>query len=192
MQQGSDEWFSARLGMVTASRLAEVLGSRAKRRRYAEELAIEIMRGYRTVREPNAFMAWGIETEPEARTAYEAHSGEIVDLVGFVIHPTIRRSGASPDGLVGNDGLLEIKCPTSQTHLKTIETQSVPEKYIPQMQWQMACTGRQWCDFVSYDPRVEDQLFCQRVMRDDDFITKAEAEVLKFLTEVDDLIGKEQ
>lgn len=192
MIQGSDEWFNARIGMATASRIADILGTKAKRKKYAEQLALEIRQGFRVVTEPNEYMIWGTETEPEARIAYEARSGSFVDLVGFVIHPTIKRSGASPDGLVGEDGLIEIKCPTTKTHMTTLDNYAVPEKYIPQMQWQMACTGRKWCDFVSYDPRIEDCYFCKRVMRDDEFIAKAEQEVIVFLTEVDDLIKKEQ
>jgi putative phage-type endonuclease len=192
MQQGSDEWFSARLGMVTASRIADVLGTKHRRRKYAEQLAIEIAMGKREAIKPNEYMIWGTETEPEARAAYEANSGSFVDQVGFVIHPNIERSGASPDGLVGEDGLLEIKCPMTKTHLATLEDYAAPEKHIPQMQWQMACTGRKWCDFVSYDPRIEDNYFCIRVVRDDAFIEKVEQEVIVFLTEVDSVLKKEQ
>lgn len=192
MKQGSDEWFNARIGMVTASRLADVLGTKAKRKKYAEQLSLETIQAFRVVTEPNEHMIWGTQTEPEARNAYEAHSGSIVDLVGFVIHPEIKRAGASPDGLVGDDGLVEIKCPTTKTHMTTLDDYAVPEKHKPQMQWQMACTGRKWCDFVSYDPRIEDSYFCKRVMRDDEFIARAEKEVIVFLTEVDDLIKKEQ
>jgi len=192
MEQGTDEWFNARCGMVTASRLTDVLGTKGKRRKYAEQLARESIQGFRVVTEPNEYMIWGTETEPGARSAYEARSGSLVDLVGFVIHPAIKRSGASPDGLVGEDGLVEIKCPTTKTHITTLDDYAVPAKHLPQMQWQMACTGRKWCDFVSYDPRIEDSYFCKRVMRDDEFIAMAEQEVIVFLTEVDDLIKKEQ
>jgi len=192
MEQGTDEWFAARTGMVTASRLADVLGTKGKRKKYAEQLARESIQGFRVVTEPNEYMIWGVETEPEARNAYEARSGSLVDLAGFVIHPTIKRSGASPDGLVGEDGLVEIKCPTTKTHQTTLDDYAVPSKHLPQMQWQMACTGRKWCDFVSYDPRIEDSYFCKRVMRDEEFIAMAEQEVIVFLTEVDDLIKKEQ
>jgi putative phage-type endonuclease len=192
MEQGTDEWFNARCGMVTASRLTDVLGTKGKRRKYAEQLARESIQGFRVVTEPNEYMIWGTETEPEARSAYEARSGSLVDLVGFVIHPAIKRSGASPDGLVGEDGLVEIKCPTTKTHITTLDDYAVPAKHLPQMQWQMACTGRKWCDFVSYDPRIEDSYFCKRVMRDDEFIAMAEQEVIVFLEEVDLIIEKEQ
>lgn len=188
MKQGTDEWFAARVGMVTASRIADVLGSKARRKKYAEQLALETIQGYRVVQPANEFMVWGTETEPEARSLYEAKTGSFVDLEGFVIHPAIKRAGASPDGLVGAAGLIEIKCPSSKTHLGYLKAGVAPRKYIPQMQWQMACTGRDWCDFFSYDPRVEESHFCVRVFRDDEFITATEMEVIVFLTEVDDLI----
>ena len=111
----------------------------------------------------------------------------LVDEVGFVPHPTIEMAGASPDGLVGDDGLLEIKCPNTATHIETLLSQSVPGKYNTQMQFQMACTGRQWCDFVSFDNRLPEelQLFVKRVPRDNEFIKQMEDEVVKFLNELD-------
>lgn len=175
--------------MVTASRIADVLGTKHRRHKYAEQLAVETLRGYRTVTAPTEAMSWGIETEAEARRAYEARSGSLVETVGFVLHPSIGRAGASPDGLVGDDGLIEIKCPTTKTHQKTLEDYMVPRKHLPQLQWQMACTGRMWCDFVSFDPRIEDSYFVFRVVRDDEFIAAAEQSVILFLTEVDSLIG---
>jgi predicted phage-related endonuclease len=131
-------------------------------------------------------MRWGTETEPDARAAYEFNRAETVEQIAFVPHPTIADTGASPDGLVGTVGLVEIKCPNTATHIETLRGGSVPGKYITQMQWQMACTGRKWCDFVSYDPRMPESMrfFCQRVERDDAMIADLEREVIAFLNEV--------
>ena len=137
-------------------------------------------------------MQHGTETEPLARAAYEALKDVLVDEVGFVPHPSIIMAGASPDGLVGTDGLLEIKCPNTATHIETLLSQGVPGKYNTQMQFQMACTGRKWCDFVSFDNRLpaELQLFVKRVPRDEVFIRLIEAEIVQFLAELDDKINK--
>jgi len=134
----------------------------------------------------NAAMQWGTETEPMARQAYELKRGLFVNETGFVDHPTIEMSGASPDGLVGTDGLIEVKCPNSATHMETMLTQKVPPKYIPQMMWQMACTGRNWCDFVSYDPRFPEnlQIFIERVTYDPTYVRMLELEITQFLDEV--------
>ena len=130
--------------------------------------------------------------EPEARNAYRETVFEEVNEVGFIPHPSILDAGASPDGLVGDDGLVEIKCPESHTHIGYVLDGQVPEKYIPQMQWQMACTGRQWCDFVSYDPRCPEglRLFVKRLDRDDIYISTAEETVRRFLAEVDVMVEK--
>jgi hypothetical protein len=122
-----------------------------------------------------------------ARSAYESRMAELVEETGFVLHPTISMAGASPDGLIGDDGLVEIKCPNTATHIDTLLSDGAPSKYVTQMQWQMACTGRKWCDFVSFDPRMpeEMQMFVLRVERNDDFITELEREVEKFLVELE-------
>lgn len=189
--QGSPEWHSVRCGKVTASRVADVIaktktGYSASRANYAAQLITERLTGVQAEGYTNAAMQWGTETEPEARAAYEFNRAESVTEVGFVLHPIIGDTGASPDGLVGDDGLIEIKCPQTATHIETLIGASVPGKYVTQMQWQMACTGRQWCDFVSYDPRMPESMrfFCQRVYRDDEVIAELEAEVVKFLNEV--------
>ena len=137
-------------------------------------------------------MEWGTEQEPHARAAYSARIGELVEEVGFVDHPSVANSGASPDGLVGDDGLVEFKCPATSTMLDTLLTQAVPTKHIPQLQWQMACTGRAWCDFVSYDPRLPEHLrmFVKRVERDNDYIKMLEAEVTLFLSELEEKLNK--
>jgi putative phage-type endonuclease len=140
----------------------------------------------------NAAMQWGTETEPLARAAYESIADVLVDEVGYVQHPRIERAGASPDGLVGLFGLLEIKCPNTATHIDTLITEQVPTKYITQMQWQMVCTGRAWCDFVSFDPRLPSglQMFVKRVDFDAEYAATLEIEVVKFLTELDAKISK--
>jgi len=197
IEQGSPEWFAQRLGKVTASRVADVIaktktGYSTSRDNYMAQLVCERMTNTVAESFTNSAMQWGTETEPLARAAYEAHADVLVDEVAMITHPTIEAAGASPDGLVGDDGQLEIKCPNTATHIDTLLTQTVPGKYITQMQWQMACTGRKWCDFVSFDPRMSDglQLFVKRVDRDDAFIANLEKEVVQFLTELDSKIKK--
>lgn len=190
--QGSPEWFAARCGRVTASRVADLMartktGWGASRANYMAELIAERLTGSTAPGFTNAAMQWGTDTEPHARAAYAARTGLGVVEVGFVEHPEIDMSGASPDGLVGEDGLLEIKCPNTATHLDTLLTGAVPAKYVTQMQWQMACTGRDWCDFVSFDPRLPDNmaLFIHRVERDLSQILDLETEVSAFIAELD-------
>ena len=192
MEQRTQEWFSARLAKVTASRVADVVaktktGYSASRANYMAELICERLTGMQGASYSNAAMAWGIETEPMARAAYEGAVGSLVIETGFVPHANIEMSGASPDGLVGDDGLVEIKCPMTATHIETLLGQSVPAKYVTQMQWQMACTGRKWCDFVSFDPRMPEnmQIFVKRVGRDELLIASLETEVIQFLKELD-------
>ena len=196
MEQRTEEWFSARLGKVTASRVADVLakiktGESASRKNYKMELVVQRLTGKPQELFTNAAMEWGTEQEPFARMAYEAHTGTFVKEDGFVDHPTIEGFGCSPDGIVG-DGLIEIKCPNTATHIETVLENKVPSKYIPQMQCQMACTGAKWCDFVSFDPRVPEdlQLFVVRVERDQEYIDLMEAEVKQFLNEVADMVTK--
>lgn len=191
MEQKSEEWFKARLGKVTASRVADVLaktktGYSASRDNYMAQLVVERLTNTQAESFTNAAMQWGTDQEPFARAAYEVAQNVMVEETGLVDHPTIPMAGASPDGLIGEDGLVEIKCPNTATHIDTLLTQTVPAKYITQMQFQMACTGRQWCDFVSFDPRMpaKAQLFVKRVMRDEAFIKEIETEIKKFLAEV--------
>lgn len=189
--QGTAEWHALRVGKVTASRVADAIaktktGYAATRANYAAQLITERLTGIPTEGFTNAAMQWGTDTEPQARAAYEFNMAETVVEVAFVPHPAIADSGASPDGLVGEHGLVEIKCPNTATHIETLIGAAVPGKYIAQMQWQMACTGRKWCDFVSYDPRMPEPMrfFCQRVHRDDAMIADLEKEVVIFLNEV--------
>lgn len=192
MKQGTDEWFAARLGKVTASRVVDVLakiksGEAAARANYRAELVAERLTGKQQDGFTTKQMQWGTDSEPLARAAYEAETGLMVDEVGLIDHPSIAMAGASPDGLVGADGQIECKCPSTKTHIETILADAVPSQYLPQIQWQLACTGRAWCDFVSFDPRmpIEQQLFIKRVPRDDAYITETlEPEVARFLAEV--------
>jgi putative phage-type endonuclease len=190
VEQGSIAWRELRAGNATASRIADIIaktktGYSTSRENYMTELVIErfgvIGEGF-----TNAAMQHGTETEPFARSAYELKNGIMVSEIDYVPHKTIKRAGASPDGIVG-DGLLEIKCPNSTTHFNYFLAGEVPEKYKPQMAWQMACTGAKWCDFVSFDPRVPTDLqyFEIRYGRDDVYIATLEAEVSKFLEEVE-------
>jgi putative phage-type endonuclease len=197
MEQRSTEWFAARLGKVTASRVADVIaktktGYSTSRENYMAQLVCERMTSTQAESYNNAAMQWGTDQEPLARAAYEAAADVLVDEIGFVVHPTIVNAGASPDGLVGDVGLIEIKCPNTATHIDTVLTDKVPSKYITQMQWQMACTQRKWCDFVSFDPRMPEglQLFIQRVDFDVDYVKMLEAEITGFLAELETKIEK--
>jgi len=196
MEQRTDDWFAARLGKVTASRVADVIaktktGYGAGRANYAADLVVERLTGQKAQGFTNAAMEWGTEQEPYARAAYSAKTGILVEEVGFIDHPTVAMSGASPDGFA-EDGLIEVKCPNTATHLEYIFDGKPPQKYVTQMQWQMACAGKPWCDFVSYDPRLPErlQLLVVRVPRDDDYIKMLEQEVTTFLQELDDKINK--
>ena len=192
IEQGSDAWHQLRLGKVTASRVADILaktktGASTSRQNYLIELALQRVTGNIEPTYTNDAMAWGTATEPLARVAYEVKTGNFVDQIAFVDHSTISWFGASPDGLVNNDGLIEIKCPNSATHWATIKDGKPPTKYVIQMQTQMAVTQRKWCDFISFDPRMPErsQLFICRVERDNDMIQEIESEVMKFLSEVE-------
>ncbi len=189
--QGSDEWLRARCGKVTASRVADVVaktrtGWGAARANYAAELVAERLTGAPAERFTNAAMSWGTEKEPDARALYSFMSGVEVVQIGLALHPAIDMALASPDGLVLGDGLVEIKCPNTATHIETLLGAEIDGRYVKQMQWQMACTGRQWCDFASYDPRMpaEMQLHVRRVERDDALIKELEREVVSFLAEI--------
>ena len=195
MPQGSLEWLAARAGKVTASRINDVMAAKstAAYRDYRAQIVAEILTGQpQESGFTNAAMQWGTEQEKFARAEYEMFCAWTVDEVGLVIHPTIEQGAASPDGLVSTDGLVEIKCPKTSTHLQTLVDKKQPRQYENQMLWQMACTGRQWCDFVSYDPRLPEdlQLFVHRFDRDQERIDAIEAAVKQFLTEVNEMIDK--
>lgn len=195
--QGTPEWKAIRCGRVTASRVADIVartktGPSASRANYLAELAAERLTGTVAESYSNSAMEWGSAQEADARLAYSFRADADVEEVGFVHHPSILMAGASPDGLVSIDGLVEIKCPNTATHIDTLLSGSVPGKYITQMQWQMACTGRAWCDFASFDPRMPEEmrLFVKRVERDAARIAELETEVVAFLAELDSTIGK--
>lgn len=196
MHQGTDEWRMARLGRVTASRIADVCartksGWGASRSNYMAQLICERLTQVPAESFTNAAMVHGIDTEPQARAAYEFLTDNPVTEVALVDHPTIPMSSASPDGLVGADGMVEIKCPNSATHISTLLKETVDRKYMLQMQWQMACAERQWCDFVSFDPRLptELQMWVKRIERNDDMIAETEDIVREFLAEVDKTVA---
>lgn len=193
VEQRTDEWFAARLGKATASRIADIVAKTqagkpsASRAKYAAQLVCERMTGRREDGFTSAAMQWGIDHEPEARRLYSFMRDIEVQEVGFVDHPALMFAGASPDGLVGSDGLIEVKCPDSHTHIETLLNDTVADRYVVQMQWQIACTGRSYCDFVSYDPRLPEEmrLYVRRFPRDEDRIKELTDEVAKFLREVD-------
>ncbi|PBB75168.1 exonuclease [Mesorhizobium sp. WSM4308] len=190
-EQGTVEWFTERAGKVTASRVADVIartktGWGASRANYMAQLVAERLTGTVAESFTNAAMQWGTDMEPEARRTYEFFTNATVEPASFVKHPNIADTGASPDGYVGADGLIEIKCPLTASHIETLLTGTIAGKYITQMQWQMACTGRVWCDFVSFDPRMPATMstFIKRVPRDDVMITSLETDVTDFLNEL--------
>ena len=199
MEQRTEDWFLARKGKVTASKIADVLAKgrgnaeSLTRAKYRDQLVTERLTKVVAEGFTNEAMQRGTEMEPKARDLYAFKTGVHVEEVGFIDHPTIAMSGASPDGLVEETGLVEFKCPNSNTHREYVMAGVVPEKYKPQMAWQMACTGRQWVDFVSYDDRLEDEskhLFIVRYHRDDEYIAEMEEAVKKFLDEVEAKVQK--
>lgn len=197
MEQRTDEWFAARCGKVTASALYKVMartktGWGADRTNYAAQLVTERLTGRPADSFSNAAMQWGVDTEPQARAAYAIHTDEVPVEVGFLDHPRIVWSGASPDGLVGNSGMIEIKCPNTATHIATLDGAEIDRKYLYQMQWQMACAEKDWCDFVSFDPRLPPamRLHIRRVERDDELLAQLEGAVTEFLAEVADTVSR--
>lgn len=195
MQQRSEEWFAARLGKVTASRINDVMArlkngdEAATRRNYKTQLLVERLTGKPSESYTNQSMQWGIDNEEQARLTYGFMKGVDIEEVGFIDHPSIDMTGASPDGLVGTDGLIEIKCPNTSTHIEYIQNILVPSEYVNQMQWQLECTGRKWCDFVSYDPRlpVKLQLFIIRYEYDAPLSAHLISGVSEFLKELKEL-----
>jgi putative phage-type endonuclease len=203
IEQRTEEWFQQRLGKVTASRISDVIaktktGVSTSRQNYLVQLVSERITGKKGDSFVNQAMLDGIERESAARALYMLNRDVSVTEVGFFDHPVIKNSGASPDGAVNSEeegkyaGLIEIKAPIETTHTNTLMSKSVPSKYIPQMQWQLACTGAKWVDFVSYNPNFPEelQLFVARVDKDNAYIAELEAEVVKFLEEVEQTILK--
>jgi len=197
IEQGSEAWKELRLGRVTASRAADVIaktktGWGASRANYMAQLVAERLTGTAAEGFSNAAMQWGTDTEPQARLAYEFRTDATVEQIAFAPHPTIEMSGASPDGIIGDDGLVEIKCPNTATHIETLRSGKIAEKYVTQMMWQMASTGRAWCDFVSFDPRMPESmsLWIHRIERDEEMIAYLEKHIIEFLAELDGIVAE--
>lgn len=195
--QGTPEWFEQRRGKVTASRIADLMaktksGYSTSRQNYLMQLLCERLTGKVEEGYKSAAMQRGNDLEAEARNWYQLETGESVEEVSFIDHPKINFAGASPDGLVGAEGLIEIKCPNTATHIETLRKKEPIDRYYKQMQWQMAVTGRKWCDFVSFDNRLPDNLayFCKRILRDETVIQEIEQEVQAFLLELDVTIAE--
>lgn len=200
--QRTPAWRAARCGHITASRMADVVTTlksgkeSAARKHYREELAAERLTGEPT---PPGYvsreMQWGVDQEPFARAAYEMLYNDLVDTAGFVIHPEIPFFGCSPDGLCGTHGMIQIKCPNTSTHLSWMRAGVIPLEHRPQMLAEMACTGRQWNDFVSFDPRLPPplQLFVRSLALDHEdqpLIAALEAEVVRFDAEIEEMVGE--
>lgn len=190
--QGSEQWRQARCGSLGASRVAEAIaktktGWGASRANVMADLVVERLTGVPVEGFTNDAMRWGTEQEPFARREYEERNLCPVVEVGLIRHPTIAGTHASPDGLIEDDGLLEIKCPQAQAHIETLLSRTIPSKYETQIHWQLACTGRAWCDYVSYHPKMPEpmSMFVMRLHRDDDRIADLEKQVASFLKEVD-------
>lgn len=197
MLQRSDEWFAARCGSVGASQIADLMartksGPGASRANLMARLMVERLTGQPQESFTNAAMQFGIDNEAQARSAYAFMRDVDVAEIGLIKHPAIAGTHASPDGLVGDDGLVEIKVPNSATHIETLLSGSVPDRYVKQMQWQMACADRWWCDFVSFDPRMPGdlQLWIHRIDRDNALIDEIAAEVRAFIAEMEAKIAR--
>lgn len=194
MIQGSAEWVAARLGKVTASRVNGVftkpktgLVSKVREALFADLLS-ERLTGKPAAYDfaDEAARSWGAQTEPFARAAYMAQTHAAIELCGFVDHPTVPMAGASPDGVVGLDGMVEIKCPNTETHKEYCRKRTIPKSYREQIKWGLACTGRRWCDFISFDPRAdEQQLFIQRVEPFQNELRAMEIGVFAFVMELE-------
>lgn len=194
--QRTESWFADRMGCVTASRVADVMaktksGYSASRANYMVQLLCERLTGNREESYINDAMQRGTDLEPQARAMYEFHTGLSVVETGFIPHPTIANCGASPDGLVGEDGLVEIKVPNSATHIAMLRGSPIDDRYLKQMHLQMLCAGRSWCDYVSFDDRMPEsmQLHIQRVNLNPELAGEIEAEITKFLGELDAMIA---
>lgn len=194
MEQRSEEWFAIKLGKISASQIKDLMAAKttAAHNNYIADLVSEIMTGKR---EENGYvskdMEIGQERESQAIGTYEVRANVLVERVGFITHETLPRTGASTDGLVGTDGMVEVKCPKKATHIQTVLSGKVPTKYLPQMQWGMACADRKWCDFISYNPDFPEncRLFVSRVVRDQVHIDKLTAAVIAGTAEVEAIVA---
>jgi putative phage-type endonuclease len=198
--QGTPEWLAARTGRITASRMSAIMAKgkngapSATRLACMGELIAEYLTGQSGETYTNADMQRGTDLEPIARAIYEVKTGQMVSDVGLVLHMKNDRWGASPDGVVGDDGLLEIKCPRTHVHIEYLLAGKPPAQYLPQMAWQAACCGRQWVDFASYDAKMPEdlQLFVVRYFPDPAYIEELEQEAASFLEEMMSKVKKLQ
>jgi putative phage-type endonuclease len=193
IDQSSDEWLDLRMGFVTASRFKDVVakGAGKTRKSYMIEIASEIITGQREEKFNSSYMEWGTETEPQARAMYELETGNIVDEIAFAHFDDVK-IGCSPDGLVGDDGLVEFKCPKTTTQIETYLSGKMPTSHKAQVQGQLWVMERKWCDFVSFDPRINgvSGYFMQRIERDDEYIEQLGIECDKFIKELNEMIEK--
>lgn len=190
--QGSEDWFSARIGKITSSRVSDVMAKgrgnepSASRKNYMAQLLCERLTGQREETYTNAIMQRGIDLEPLAKSAYEIETGLLVQDVGFIVHPQLDYTGTSPDCLVFGNGVGEVKCPNSATHIATLQSGKADPKYHWQQQHQMWCTGRDWNDFISFDDRLPEglQLFICRVPRNEKDIEQMADAITLFNSEL--------
>lgn len=192
IEQGSEEWLALRFGWITASKFKDVIagGQGKTRMAYMRQLAAETITGERIDSYSNEYMEWGTETEPQARAMYELENAVNVDQISFIKHDSIR-AGCSPDGLIGNDGLIEIKCPKTTTQIETFLSGKMPPSHKAQVQGQLWISEREWTDFVSFDPRINgsSSYFCVRVYRDEAYIKTLEEGVKAFENELKEMVG---
>lgn len=191
-EQGTEEWLRERMGKVTASKISDVMmdASKAGYQNYRAQLVCERLTGQPTKTFKSRAMEQGNEVEPQARAVYSLETGLMVEEVGFIPHPTIEGAGCSPDGLVGPDGMVQLKCPEPKTHIEYLMGKAIPRVYALQLQWEMACTGRMWTDFSSYNNDLPEEMRIKiiRVNRDPRKIVELEVATRDFLTEVEQMV----
>jgi putative phage-type endonuclease len=198
IEQGSPEWFELRYGWITASMFKAVIskgkGSAPSKTRlsYMYQVAAEAVSELRQESFTSEYMEWGTETEPQAREMYEFVSGNSVEEVTFIRLGNDHKIGCSPDGIIGDDGMIEIKCPKTTTQVETFLAGKMPTVHKAQVQGQLWVSGRQWCDFVSFDPRIDGEAsyFCERVQRDDEYIKELEDKCFAFEADLIEVVNK--
>ena len=186
--QGTEEWLKKRLGKITGSTIHKIMSLKANsstRAKLLQDLTLERISGSPTKNIVTGPMARGLKLESEARNAYELKNQKVI-LTGFIAHPTIKEAGASPDGLVGEDGLIEIKCLNIKNHNEIVNKQTLPKQYNLQIQFQLACTNREWCDFVAYHPESDHSLYVKRVLPEYGLIKEIHEKVIIFVGEVEE------
>jgi len=192
IEQGTEAWLALRYGWTTASRFKDVMakGQGKTRKSYMYQLAAEAVSDMRQESFTNEYMEWGTETEPQARAMYELNTGVSVDQVSFIRLDGVRKIGCSPDGLVGDDGMVEFKCPKTTTQIETYLSGKMPTGHKAQVQGQLWISGRQWTDFVSFDPRIngDASYFSIRIQRDEDYIKEIEAACYLFSDELQEMV----